>query len=472
MVNIFSFRAELPQDVDLFLGELTKNGIAHTAKRFSDSRIPDVEVELHTGVSREVLLMATKDLPDIHVIQDTLRECPVVENSMERTCELPESVINQVEHDAFNRVMTALIYESGEKQLQSLDVSSWMVANREETAPHRWWLDHVLSILNSRPGVPGGLGKEQVDYAKSKLGELYARLTGISLLKAKRLTLPEKHALNPDPRPYTPEEITHQLVTQFKGIADYWANQHPDNAREATQGTVFSICSALDGSSMALPAFNLVPAPCPEDKDYHISEGQNYYVPCLVNERGLHDWVHHPENIPGLDDKGVALEPCEPEVYYSEPQRGFFEALFQDNFGVLPERVMFAGAGMGKHRAALNLMQEFFSQQTGSTGRGCYVHTHQLTNEEEDIYWDSVNDNFTDPVYIGSAFGEQPIQVVRETYEMADMRPRRVNIVCKSSFSDAEVTWLTNYFKANHCMLLILVADEVNDTLDGPILQY
>jgi hypothetical protein len=45
------------------------------------------------------------------------------------------------------------------------------------------------------------------------------------------------------------------------------------------EGLAFSILSTLDGESLELPAFSVVPLPHPEDKAFHEKEGSPWFPP-------------------------------------------------------------------------------------------------------------------------------------------------------------------------------------------------
>lgn len=103
----------------------------------------------------------------------------------------------------------------------------------------------------------------------------------------------ERRAKPLSPRPYTSEETAEHLLKHFASMAEYWAH-HPNGGEigDRCHGLVFSILSALDGSSMDLPAFDLVPAPHPEDRQYHIDRGENYYLEENVVSTALHEMYH------------------------------------------------------------------------------------------------------------------------------------------------------------------------------------
>jgi len=99
--------------------------------------------------------------------------------------------------------------------------------------------------------------------------------------------MPEKTS-----RALTPEEVRTELLTQIALMADYWATTVPPETTPLARahGLVFSILVILDGESLALPAFDLIPAPCPGDKAYFQSQGRPYFEAAPVNSsHSLHE---------------------------------------------------------------------------------------------------------------------------------------------------------------------------------------
>ena len=84
------------------------------------------------------------------------------------------------------------------------------------------------------------------------------------------------------PRAYTLEEVADELIAHLRGVAHYWAStQLPtgrDSVKDRVEGAIFSALCALDGVA-GLPAFEIIPAPHPDDKQYHIDDGENFYQP-------------------------------------------------------------------------------------------------------------------------------------------------------------------------------------------------
>ncbi len=86
--SVFSFRAEFPADVDEFYAACAEAGIVTTApsKRELQAGFADVAVEFRSAseVTVDDLRAAASDVPDLHVILETLRPVPLAENSLER----------------------------------------------------------------------------------------------------------------------------------------------------------------------------------------------------------------------------------------------------------------------------------------------------------------------------------------------------------------------------------------------------
>jgi len=79
-----------------------------------------------------------------------------------------------------------------------------------------------------------------------------------------------------DPRARTPEEVRDKLLEHICHTIDYW-DKTTDDKRTAMEGVAFSILSALDGCSVAVPAFLVTPMSHPDDIAHYKSEGKNWY---------------------------------------------------------------------------------------------------------------------------------------------------------------------------------------------------
>lgn len=97
------------------------------------------------------------------------------------------------------------------------------------------------------------------------------------------------------PRAKTAEEARKDFLDHIRHLVQYWANR-PD----ALNGLAFSILSAIDGSSAALPAFTLTLDPHPDDKQYAIDNGENWYEPgvAINSDCHLHDMYYKQEPTP------------------------------------------------------------------------------------------------------------------------------------------------------------------------------
>lgn len=84
-----------------------------------------------------------------------------------------------------------------------------------------------------------------------------------------------------EPREKTTEEIREEFLKHVRHLIQYWdevsGKNAPETQKERLEGLAFSILVALDGNTMALPKFIVAPDPHPDDKEYLISEGNNYY---------------------------------------------------------------------------------------------------------------------------------------------------------------------------------------------------
>jgi len=82
---VFSFRAECRLDVDKFTRTVDQSGIASTVRIHPDADgLPDVDVEAEFDATLEQLRAILRVQSDSHVIIQTLRELPLVSNSLER----------------------------------------------------------------------------------------------------------------------------------------------------------------------------------------------------------------------------------------------------------------------------------------------------------------------------------------------------------------------------------------------------
>jgi len=113
------------------------------------------------------------------------------------------------------------------------------------------------------------------------------------------------------PREWTPDEVRTRFLEHLAVMVDYWARVPEKDlvgqprpplrtgetvAHRRLEGLAFSICTALDGCAVALPAFVVAPSPHPENRAFNIGRGENYYsragnVPGDI-AGGLHEQWH------------------------------------------------------------------------------------------------------------------------------------------------------------------------------------
>jgi len=81
-------------------------------------------------------------------------------------------------------------------------------------------------------------------------------------------------------REYTQKEVQEKFLSHCWMMVKYWAREKREpKAEDKLEGLMHSFLSLLDGCVMEMPAFEIIPKPHPTDKEFHISEGSNYYKP-------------------------------------------------------------------------------------------------------------------------------------------------------------------------------------------------
>lgn len=83
-MKIYSFRAECFHDVQQFLNATSTTGTTTATIVKPDEVFPDHDIEIQSTQSLEELREIMCDLFDGHIMVQTLRECPLSENSLER----------------------------------------------------------------------------------------------------------------------------------------------------------------------------------------------------------------------------------------------------------------------------------------------------------------------------------------------------------------------------------------------------
>lgn len=90
-------------------------------------------------------------------------------------------------------------------------------------------------------------------------------------------------------RAYTSEEMRQNLLQHMKHLTEYWAILPGKTPRERCEGLAFSILNIFDGCSGSMPAFDLIPSPHADDKEFYQSQGENWYEPVVINDCMLHE---------------------------------------------------------------------------------------------------------------------------------------------------------------------------------------
>lgn len=100
------------------------------------------------------------------------------------------------------------------------------------------------------------------------------------------------------PAPYTEDEIRERFLDQVWILARYWAgldgSNVPANSNPLDRITGFahSLLAMIDGCSMDMPAFELRAYPHPDDKAFHIREGERWFPEGVDIAGGLHELLY------------------------------------------------------------------------------------------------------------------------------------------------------------------------------------
>lgn len=78
-------------------------------------------------------------------------------------------------------------------------------------------------------------------------------------------------------REKTVDEVRKEFISHVAAMIRYWDTQVTGDTRCKLEGLAHSILAALDGCAGGLPGFIVAPCPHPDDKQYYIDEGENYY---------------------------------------------------------------------------------------------------------------------------------------------------------------------------------------------------
>ena len=95
-----------------------------------------------------------------------------------------------------------------------------------------------------------------------------------------------------EPRAITPDELRERMFGHMRAMSQHWATVDAPNGPKTTQdrieGAMFSVLTMLDGCTDSMPAMDLVAKPHPDDKQYHIGNGENW----IEDETRISDMLH------------------------------------------------------------------------------------------------------------------------------------------------------------------------------------
>lgn len=92
------------------------------------------------------------------------------------------------------------------------------------------------------------------------------------------------------------EDVREDFLDTIREIALFWASLPEKTDIEKCKGTAFSILNIFDGTHGYLPAMDIVLSPHESDKDYNISQGEDWYEKGMViNDCMLHELFYKSE---------------------------------------------------------------------------------------------------------------------------------------------------------------------------------
>lgn len=91
-------------------------------------------------------------------------------------------------------------------------------------------------------------------------------------------------------QPYSEDEIREQVLDHLADMLHYWETLPDKTLHERMDGLVFSVLTMLDGCTMTVPGFKVIPCPHPDDKEYHQANGEQWYPDDVDIGGGLHEY--------------------------------------------------------------------------------------------------------------------------------------------------------------------------------------
>lgn len=130
------------------------------------------------------------------------------------------------------------------------------------------------------------------------------------------------------PRAYTAEEARYQFLELVRQRCDWWAAEtRCQSEKDRCYGVAHSILSIIDGCAIDYPIIDLIVRSNPEDQEYFIEQGENWYPQELdILNTGnhstlgyeLYNWTTPPP--PPPISEMILAEPLELTVSYHFPE--------------------------------------------------------------------------------------------------------------------------------------------------------
>lgn len=91
-------------------------------------------------------------------------------------------------------------------------------------------------------------------------------------------------------RAKTVEEVREEFLQQLRDLATYWSEAPDRTKKEMCDGLVFSVLNLFDGTTIALPAMDIVLRVHEDDQSFYEARDENWYEPdMIINDCCLHE---------------------------------------------------------------------------------------------------------------------------------------------------------------------------------------
>lgn len=93
-----------------------------------------------------------------------------------------------------------------------------------------------------------------------------------------------------EPREMTEDEVRDVFLNHIRDLITYWHDEaRAADCRAKMEGLAFSILVMLDGGAGLIPGFKVIANPHEDDKEFHRSQGENWYPTDLDIGGALHE---------------------------------------------------------------------------------------------------------------------------------------------------------------------------------------